>query len=124
MRRAALLYAAAFLGAWTVPPQSERTAMWYVGHPSALKAVLMACRNDPGHAKTNPDCENATQAEIILSADQASANVDLTPPSNPRYWRIHPEQLGPEMFHCEHAQSAETRRAIFCDSAEAAERMR
>ena len=119
-----VLCAVALMGASTVPPQSQRTAMYYVGHPAELRAVLAACRNNPGAAKHNPDCENVTQAEIILEADRASAMTDMTPPSNPHYWFVHPEQLAPEMFYCEHAQSAETRRAIFCDSAEAAEKMR
>jgi len=107
-----------------VPPQSERTVMWYVGHPAELRAVMAACQNNPGAAKHNPDCENVVQAELVLSADHASAMTDMTPPSNPRYWFIHPDELGPQLFDCSHTQSPAMRRALWCDSAEAAEKMR
>jgi len=107
-----------------VPPQSERTVMWYVAHPAELRAVVAACANDPGDAKHNPDCENVVQAQLVLSADQASAMADMTPPSNPHYWFVHPDELASTIFHCSLTQSPVTRRALFCASAEAAEKMR
>jgi hypothetical protein len=107
-----------------VPPQPERTVMWYVGHPAELRAVMAACANNPGAAKHNPDCENVVQAQLVLAANRASSVTDLTPPTSPHYWFVHPEQLGPELFYCSHTQDAEVRHQIFCDSAEAAEKMR
>jgi hypothetical protein len=84
---AALAAAPAFASA-------QHTVMWYVGHPAEMKRVLAACNNDPGDAKNTPDCENVFQTEVVIAdaRDQAHADSSI-PPSDPRYWRVHPDQL-------------------------------
>lgn len=100
--------------------QEHHTAMWYVGHPAEMHAMLLACRNDPGRAKLTPECENVTEAQEIIAAAQAQAHVrDMTPPSNPRYWRLHPDELPQKVFACQHV-APQYRHALWCDSAQAA----
>jgi hypothetical protein len=99
---------------------SDHTAMWFVGHPDEMKAMILACRNDPGRAKTTPDCENAFQAEVIQSASEDAARVHLgTPPSDPLYWRYHPDELPLELSICKHLPPQD-RHMHWCDSAEEA----
>jgi hypothetical protein len=99
---------------------AQHTVMWYVGHPAETKTVLAACHNDPGDAKNTPDCENAFQAEIVISTakDEQHANL-LVPPSDPRYWRIHPEELPWKLYICPKLSPA-IQKDNFCDSAWAA----
>jgi len=100
--------------------QEHHTAMWYVGHPADMRSMLLACRNDPGRAKLTPECENVTEAQEIIAAAQAQAHVrDMTPPSNPRYWRLHPDELPQKVFACQHV-APQYRHALWCDSAQAA----
>ena len=96
-----------------------RTVMWFVGHPSEMKEMLRACRNNPGDAKHVPECENVTQAELVLSAAEASAVVDMTSPTDPIYWRRHPTELPGKLFACDHV-APQYWHTIYCDSAHAA----
>ena len=59
--------AATALTGRAVPPPQERTASWYADHPSILEKVTKLCRDDPGHAVRNPDCMNASQAQVFVA---------------------------------------------------------
>lgn len=102
-----------------VHADGTRTVMWFVGHPAEMKAMLLSCRNDPGNAKYKPECENVTQAEIILAAEESRQQFDPTPPSDPRYWRLHPRELAQTVSVCP-GMSPRARHYNFCDSAETA----
>lgn len=82
------------------PPQSDRTVAWYADHPGALAAVTRVCRNDPGHGATNPDCMNASEAQVEVALRDARRHVDMTPPTDPNYWRRHPAQLRMQALTC------------------------
>jgi len=128
MNRIAL---AALLAAWPLsggdaqslldhaPPQSDRTVAWYADHPGALAAVTRVCRNDPGHGATNPDCMNASEAQVEVALRDARRHVDMTPPSDPHYWTVHPNELPATLLACAR-MPAQYQAANFCDSARAA----
>lgn len=99
--------------------EGTRTVMWFVGHPVEMKAMLLACRNNPGMAKQTPECENVTQAEILLAAEESRQRFDPTPPSDPKYWRLHPRELAQTVSVCP-GMSPRARHYNFCDSAETA----
>ena len=103
------------------PPQQERTASWYADHPAILESVTKLCRDDPGHAVHNPDCMNASQAQalVALRESEKRSSADLTPPSDPRYWRIHPDELSSRLAICDRASPNE-RAALWCPAAYAA----
>jgi hypothetical protein len=100
------------------PPQQQRTASWYADHPSVLERVTKLCRDDPGHAVHNPDCLNASQAQVIIALRETDQHnsTDLTPPSNPHYWKMHPGELSSRLAICDRA-SADARAALWCPSA-------
>ena len=102
-------------------PQQERTASWYADHLSILEKVTKLCRDDPGHAVHNPDCMNASQAQVLIAlrdADNRSSG-NLTPPSDPRYWQIHPGELPLQLAICDRL-SPDAQAANWCQSAYAA----
>src|SRR3954452_15040573 len=96
------LTAATVLTGNAAPPQRERTASWYADHPSILEKVTKLCRDDPGHAAHNPDCMNASHAEVLVALREADHrnSGNLTPPSDPQYWKIHPGELPFELAIC------------------------
>jgi hypothetical protein len=102
-------------------PQQERTASWYADHPSILEKVTKLCRDDPGHAVHNPDCMNASQAQVLIAlrnTDHLNAG-NLTPPSDPQYWRLHPGELPFQLAICDRLSTA-AQQANWCESAYAA----
>ncbi len=104
------------------PPQEERTASWYADHPSILEEVTKLCRDDPGHAVHNPDCMNASQAQILIAlrdTDHRNSG-NLTPPSDPRYWRLHPGELPFRLFICDRTFPDDAKAANWCQTAYAA----
>jgi hypothetical protein len=116
MKRFVILAA---LAAATAFASAEHTVMWYVGHPAEMKRVLAACNNDPGDAKNKPDCENVFQAELVFSSAEAERRATpFMSPANPRYWRLHPDELPFEIFICAKlVGNPAAYRANFCDSA-------
>jgi hypothetical protein len=102
-------------------PQQERTASWYAEHPSILESVTKLCRDDPGHAIHNPDCMNASQAQALVALQESErrSSGELTPPSDPRYWKIHPDELSSRLAICDRA-FADERAALWCPAAYAA----
>ena len=100
-----------------------RTVMWFVGHPTEMKEMLRSCRNDPGEARHVAECENVTQAELVLATNEAEAETDMTSPRDPRYWQRHPTELAPVLAGCEHA-NARLWHVLYCESATAAMKAR
>lgn len=82
------------------PRQADRTVAWYVAHPAALKTVTLICRNDPGHGMGNPDCANAAAARMDVALREDQRHLDMTPPTDPEYWRRHPSELRTETIVC------------------------
>lgn len=102
-------------------PQQKQTASWYAEHPSILETVTKLCRDDPGHAVRNPDCMDANQVQVLVALrDTDNRNSGkLTPPSDPRYWQIHPGELPLHLAICD-SRSTEALAANWCQSAYAA----
>lgn len=115
----------AFGVALAVPAAAEEahTAMWYVAHPQELRHGLIECRNDPGNQRLHHQCVNIDAAMDILRVRGDNAALGLmTPPSNPAYWRLHPEELGPKIALCRNfSPSSSQWHTLFCDSAHEAE---
>jgi hypothetical protein len=103
------------------PQQQERTASWYADHPSILEKVTKLCRDDPGHAVHNPDCMNASQAQVLVSLREAERrnSGNLTPPSDPKYWPLHLEEWSYRLFICDHLPD-DAKAANWCPAAYAA----
>jgi hypothetical protein len=103
------------------PPQQERTASWYADNPSILEKVTKLCRDDPGQAVHNPDCINASQAQVLISLREAERrnSGNLTPPSDPRYWPLHPQERSYRLFICDRIPEA-AKAANWCQAAYAA----
>jgi hypothetical protein len=99
-----------------VQAQQTRTVQWYVNHPSALDAVSAACKNDPGHGRHAADCWNADEARIEVNIARAHRAIDMTPPSDPRYWVTHPNELAFKLKVCPR-MPAQAQAANFCPSA-------
>lgn len=79
-----------------LPPEDRRTVTWYVAHPAFMHRLLAACRNDPGHAATNADCQNAKHGEMAEYEAQARDRLRLPAllsPADPRFYILHPDQL-------------------------------
>lgn len=111
--------------ALAVPAAAEEahTAMWYVAHPQDLRHGLIECRNDPGNQRLHHQCVNIDAAMDILRVRGDDAALGLmTPPSNPAYWRLHPDELGPKIALCRNfSPSSSQWHTLFCDSAHEAE---
>ena len=114
----ALALAAGVLVSSVALASEVRTVSWYVAHPGALAAVTAACKNDPGHGRHSADCWNADEARIELNL-RSPGHVDMTPPSDPHYWSVHPDQLAQRLLIC-HRMPAQYQAANFCPSAFAA----
>ena len=85
------------------PDQAHRTATWYANNPGVLQAITKACRDDPGHSRNTPDCVNAEQGRVLAAEREAISHrnaTDLTPPSDPNYWRIHPSEIALQQATC------------------------
>jgi hypothetical protein len=116
-----IAFAAAAIIGVAAPPQNERTASWYTDHPSVLEKVTRLCRNDPGHAARNPDCMNASQAQVLVALREAEHHNsgNLTPPSDPHYWPLHPQEWSYRLFVCDRLPE-DAKAANWCPAAYAA----
>lgn len=109
-------FAALLLSVSGAIAQQTRTVQWYVNHPAALDAVSAACKNDPGHGRHSADCWNADEARIQRNIGLNRRAIDMTPPSNPRYWITHPDELAFKLKVCPR-MPAYAQAANFCPSA-------
>jgi hypothetical protein len=50
-------------------PIEPRTVTWFKAHVPELRAKLAACKDDPGRARTDAECNNAQHAQWDLSFD-------------------------------------------------------
>jgi hypothetical protein len=117
---------AAFLAVLALPAMAEetRTVSWYLVHRAEMNAKLTACNDDPGHAAHDPNCENAHQARITLSADEARAQFNQMMADDAakeeRTWRSNPRTLLSRLQLCNGLPTAEARRMWNCQHAYAA----
>lgn len=77
MAAGAGLAAAGSVAAFSIPhPQpvqaQPKTVAYYVAHPDEMNTMLASCRNDPGHARGTPECDNAHQAMWNRASDEAN----------------------------------------------------
>lgn len=50
-------------------PPEPRTVTWFKAHVPELRAELAACKDDPGRARADAECNNAQHAQWDLSFD-------------------------------------------------------
>jgi hypothetical protein len=50
-------------------PAEPRTVTWFKAHVPELRAKLAACKDDPGRARADAECNNAQHAQWDLSFD-------------------------------------------------------
>jgi hypothetical protein len=71
---------------FAVPPPSVRTVSWYMAHRPEMNAKVEACKDNPGGALSDPDCENAGQADLRIGLDTLRSQLGAqssTPPHRP-----------------------------------------
>jgi hypothetical protein len=75
------------------PCRADRTVMtatWFADHPDERSKVNALCKDNPGEAKHNANCENAFQGDVIAETRAAQAKTGMrvgVSPSDPAYWR-------------------------------------
>jgi hypothetical protein len=98
----------------------DHTASWFAAHPAEMGATIRGCLDDPGHARQNPNCENATQGGFKRSADEARAHVAAANAQSvidrEANWRAHPQSLLTTLKTC-NALLPETRSVFNCAQA-------
>jgi hypothetical protein len=50
-------------------PPDVRSVTWFKAHVPELHAKLASCKNNPGQARNDPECNNAQHAQWDLSFD-------------------------------------------------------
>ena len=50
-----------------------KTATWFADHPEARAKVNALCKDNPGQAKHEPNCDNAFQGNVIAATRAAQA---------------------------------------------------
>lgn len=92
------------------PPQ---TVTWYAANPKARAQVELACLDDPGTLRKNPDCINAHQAAVTVALREARSRTGTLNPASPDFWRNNPEmrsnkinlcRIAPETQYCDVAK--------------------
>jgi hypothetical protein len=51
--------------------EEVRTATWFADHPEARAKVDALCKDNPGEAKHEPNCDNAFQGNVIAATRAA-----------------------------------------------------
>jgi hypothetical protein len=110
-----------------------RSAAWYADHPETRAKINAICKNYPGNAHMDPNCENAFQGNVTAATREAErklaslnnggvANIGAPPLS---YWRD-PVNAGDRAFwarQCVRAEAAhkspEVMQAMYCPSLKA-----
>jgi len=71
---------AAFLGVTALTSGARgdevKTATWFADHPEARAKVNALCKDNPGEAKHEPNCDNAFQGNVIAATRAAQAQPD------------------------------------------------
>jgi hypothetical protein len=71
---------------FVVPPSSVRTVSWYMAHRPEMNAKVAACKDNPGGALSDPECENAGQADLRIGLDALRSQLGTqssAPPHRP-----------------------------------------
>ena len=58
--------------------EEVETATWFADHPEARAKVNALCKDDPGQAKHEPNCDNAFQGNVIAATRTAMAHSNGT----------------------------------------------
>jgi hypothetical protein len=123
----ALLIALSLLALWLVIVRGPaaaaeyRSAQWYADHPAQRFQVNEACKNWPGEAHRNANCENAFQGGLVADARAAQARMggaaNIGGPSL-AWWRAHPTNRDYWAAQCRIAMQnharAETLAGMWC----------
>ena len=56
---------------------SVMTATWFADHPDERSKVNTLCKDNPGEAKHNANCENAFQGDVIAETRAAQAKTGM-----------------------------------------------
>src|SRR5271166_5556865 len=71
--------------------EEVKTATWFADHPEARAKINALCKDNPGGAKHEPNCDNAFQGNVIAATRAAQAQSNNSGVSNlggsGAYWR-------------------------------------
>ena len=71
---------------FVLPPPSVRTVSWYMSHQPEMNAEVAACKDNPGGALNDLECENAGQANLRIGLDALRSQLGTqsnAPPHRP-----------------------------------------
>lgn len=121
MKIRSMCFVAISLAAGPALADEGHTASWYANHPHEMRAMIAACNDDPGHARHNPNCANASQGESILDEQREMAAFEglseQVTSEMEKNWRANPRSLLTQLKMCNAIASAEVRRNMDCDLA-------
>jgi hypothetical protein len=109
----------------------ERSATWFADHPKERFAINTICKDHPGSAHQNPNCENAFQGGVISDrrdgqrriAQSGIANLGQPPAT---YWSNPANRQSRDYwaFQCRRAEAQhvtqERLEAMYCPAIKAA----
>lgn len=119
----AALLATAVVSAGAANATEVRTASWFADHAHAREQVTEICRDNPGQARSNPNCANASQGQILASINEAKRQSGIgAPPNTVSYWLANRSELPQRLAICDRASQA-NQEALYCPAARAARGM-
>ena len=120
-RRMTCVIAIAAIGVATAAAAEERSASWYADHPKERAAVSTLCKEYASQARSNPNCDNAFQGNLIAGEREAPAastdGVQRDPGvsnlgTSLEYWR-NPANAENRAFWAKQCKMAEARGASY-----------
>lgn len=79
---------------------APRTVTWYADNPRARAQVELACLDDPGQFRKNPDCINAHQAAVTIAVREARNRTGSLNPATTEFWANDPETRANKILLC------------------------
>ena len=92
------------------PPQR---VTWYADHQRERARVQLACADNPGQLRADPDCINAHAASVSVAVREGRLRTGEMNPGKVQYWIDDPDtrrnqlvlcHLNPKLDHCDVAR--------------------
>ena len=79
---------------------APQTVTWYANNPTARSQVVLACLDDPGRLRKDPDCINAQQASVTIALREARSRTGSLNPATTGFWANDPEARANKILVC------------------------
>jgi hypothetical protein len=57
-------------------PAPIRTVSWFKAHRDELREKYVACKDNPGQGRTDPECDNVVEAKLAAGSDDLIKRYD------------------------------------------------